>query len=57
MVDKNEVVRLYASGKTLRECAVVSKISMQRVHQILKQVAPEIIKPPYKPYRKPEARP
>lgn len=42
---QKEIIEVYRSGLTLRESARKLGISMQRVHQVIKRYAPELMRP------------
>ena len=39
-----QVVEAYKGGKTLRECAAMFKVTFQRIHAIIKEYSPEILR-------------
>ena len=50
-----EIIAIYRSGLTLRESARKLGISMQRVHQVVRQCAPELMRPRFVYQRKKKA--
>lgn len=45
--DQNLIIGHYRSGLTLRECAALFGVSMQRIHQIIQKFSPNIMRPPH----------
>lgn len=46
-LDKQLVVSRYKAGLTLRECAELFGVSMQRIHQIVRKTEPTAMRAPY----------
>lgn len=52
---QKKIVDVYRKGLTLRECSRKLGISMQRVHQVVKECAPELMRPRFHYERKKKA--
>jgi transposase len=47
MINKQQVIDYYLKNHTLRQCAKRFGVSMQRIHQIIRDLRPEIMRRPY----------
>lgn len=47
MLSKKKVLAFYLKPRTLRQCAAHFGVSMQRIHQIIRDVSPESMRKPH----------
>jgi transposase-like protein len=47
MTKRDKIIKLYKGGLALRETAAEVGVSMQRVHFVIKEYAPHLMRPPH----------